>query len=157
MTTIKKSAAKNTASKTTVKKSNDVKEKTSDVKSKKVVEPKPYIAPEFETNETEKDEILSTEKTVKEFSSLAKFEKKEKKEKELKEKTVKRTVCTEQAIRELCVKGATMQAIMDRSDAIYVSKGGKSNPTATNVNRYMIEGLIAFNVVKKVDNLFFLV
>ena len=51
-------------------------------------------------------------------------------------------------------KGFTFQELLDASDAIMVSKGAKSNPTAFNVNKYILTGLLSFGIVKttkKVD------
>jgi len=61
--------------------------------------------------------------------------------------TMNRSESVMQTIRKLCKKGATMQEIMDESDKVFVEAGGKSNPTATNVNRYSIQALVAFDVL----------
>jgi len=53
------------------------------------------------------------------------------------------------AIRSLCKKGATMEQIMKESDDLCVEAGGNSNPTATNVNSYTLQALVAFDVLEK--------
>ncbi len=99
-------------------------------------------------------EMLS-EKVEEKPEPKAKVEKKpvvEKKESVKKEKakpiSVSRSDAVVQAIRTLCERGASIQEIMDAGDKIYVEAGGKSNPTATNVNRYAIHALIAFEVLR---------
>lgn len=66
--------------------------------------------------------------------------------------TISRGDAVAQAIRKLCKRGATMQEIMDKGDEIYVEVGGKSNPTATNVNRYALNALVTFDVLSVNDN-----
>ena len=60
---------------------------------------------------------------------------------------MKRGVAVAKAIRTLCKKGATMKEIMAHSDELVVESDGKSNPSATNVNKYTIDGLVEFNVL----------
>lgn len=76
---------------------------------------------------------------------------KAKKEKKEVEKKFTRDMAVIEAIKELCKKGATFKDIMDRSDAIYVEEGGKSVPDAVNVNKYTLNGLVAFDVLEVVD------
>ena len=56
-----------------------------------------------------------------------------------------RDIAVFQAIREL--KTFTFIELMNKSDSIMVAKGYSANPTATNVNKYVLTGLLAFNVV----------
>ena len=51
------------------------------------------------------------------------------------------------SITELCIAGATLSEIVDRTDAIYVSNGGNSIPDAINVNKYCINGLVHFGIL----------
>ena len=77
---------------------------------------------------------------------------KPKAEKKAAKETINRAETVAKAIRKLCKHGATMQEIMDESDALYVKAGGKSNPTATNVNRYALSTLVEFEVLSLGDN-----
>jgi hypothetical protein len=115
---------------------------------------KPYVAKEFEASEAEEKEILktpgkTTKKPLPEKEKVLKPEKPAKKEKAAKEEkeTLHRQDSVTQAIKELCKTGATMKQIMERADAIHVAKGGESNPTATNVNRYTLFALVSFNIL----------
>jgi hypothetical protein len=53
------------------------------------------------------------------------------------------------AINKLCVKGATLQQVMEYSDELYVQAGGESNPKATNVNTYTLLALVSFGILSK--------
>lgn len=67
-----------------------------------------------------------------------------------KERTgLNRGVAVYKAIEVLCKKkgGATMKNIMAHSDELVVASGGKSNPTATNVNKYTLDALVHFEVL----------
>lgn len=86
-----------------------------------------------------KDEVKPVEK-----KKVDKFEKES--------SIISRSDAVAQAIRKLCKRGATIQEIMSKSDEIYVQAGGKSNPTATNVNRYALHALVEFDVLAVNDN-----
>jgi len=62
-----------------------------------------------------------------------------------------------EAIKEIGPKGFTMDDLLKYSDDIAVAKGLKSNPTATNVNRYMVLALVNFGVLKQDGKKFTLV
>lgn len=120
-------------------------EKIEEVKAAKKVVQKPYIAEEVSTDEEEMNAIL-------EKNTIAGKVVKEKKEKVIKEKKEKAEVLHRQdsvisAVKELCKKGATLKVIMDRANEIHIAAGGESNPTATNVNRYSLAALVAFEVL----------
>lgn len=70
-----------------------------------------------------------------------------KKKVDKKEKLKTRDLAVGAAIESLCIVGATKAEIMVEADKIFVEWGGKSNPTATNVNRYILSGLLQFNVL----------
>ena len=72
-------------------------------------------------------------------------EKKAEKKNPVTKYTRDKAVC--QAITNL--KTFTFPELLNESDRIMVSKGYSSNPTATNVNKYGLCALIAFNVVKQ--------
>lgn len=74
-----------------------------------------------------------------------------KKEKKTAEKKFTRSDAAVLSIRELCKKGATLKQIVDRTDAIYVENGGNSVPDAINVNKYALNGLVAFKILELVD------
>ena len=74
-----------------------------------------------------------------------------KKVKTITKTAISRSDAVAQAIRKLCVRGATIKEVMDASDTIYVKAGGQSNPSATNVNRYAIHALVAFEVLSESD------
>jgi spore cortex formation protein SpoVR/YcgB (stage V sporulation) len=76
-------------------------------------------------------------------------EKKEPVKKVKKEKAPNRQDSVVKAINELCKKGATLKEVMNASDKLYVAQGGESNPTATNVNSYTMNALLAFDVLEK--------
>jgi hypothetical protein len=76
-------------------------------------------------------------------------EKKEPVKKVKKEKAPNRQDSVVKAINELCKKGATLKEVMNLSDKLYVAQGGESNPTATNVNAYTMNALLAFDVLEK--------
>lgn len=59
-----------------------------------------------------------------------------------------------EAIKELGPKGFTMDDLLKRSDEIAVENGLKSNPTATNVNRYMVLALVNFGVLVQDGKIF---
>jgi len=107
--------------------------------------------PEAPKEEQEQKEQEKPEKApAKEKAEKKAPEKKEaKKEKAPKETKITRGVAVVEAIRELCKKGATLADIMKRSDDIYVAAGGASNPNATNINNYIIFGLVSFGVLKR--------
>jgi len=107
---------------------------------------KSFIAEEVSATEEEEKEILEVPAKKEKQVSKEKPAKKEKAPKEEKE-TLHRQDSVTQAIKELCKTGATMKQIMERADAIHVAKGGESNPTATNVNRYTLFALVAFNIL----------
>ena len=137
---------------------------------------KPFIAEEFSATESEEKEILNNTKKGKTTNTVpvpakkeitekpekptekVKEEKPEKVKKEKPEKvkeekeTLHRQDSVTQAIRELCKKGATMKEIMNRANEIHISKGGESNPTATNVNRYTLFALVAFNILSETES-----
>jgi|WetSurMetagenome_2_1015567.scaffolds.fasta_scaffold398343_1 hypothetical protein len=113
---------------------------------------KPYIAEEVTASEEETEKIVKVD--VKNFKALEKFTKEKeerkvitKKEKAEKTDTLHRQDSVITAIRELCVKGANMKEIMNRANEIHIAAGGESNPTATNVNRYSIAALVAFDIL----------
>ena len=59
-----------------------------------------------------------------------------------------RDMAVNQVIKKSGKNGFTFQQLLDKSDKIMVSKGFNSNPTAFNVNKYILTGLIAFGIVK---------
>lgn len=74
--------------------------------------------------------------------------------KEKKEKGLSRQDAVLAAIKALCKKGATLKAIMEYGDNLYVENGGTTNPTATNVNSYSLQALIAFDVMTLKDGIY---
>jgi hypothetical protein len=64
-----------------------------------------------------------------------------------------RSNAAELSIREMCKKkdGATLTEIVKRTDEIYVENGGNSVPDAINVNKYCLNGLVAFKVLTLKD------
>ena len=58
------------------------------------------------------------------------------------------------AIRALGKKGFTMETLLEKSDEIAVENGLGSNPSATNVNRYMVIALVDFGILTKTDKTF---
>jgi hypothetical protein len=122
------------------------------VKAAKQPVSKPYVAEEVDATPEETEKIVKVD--VKNFKALEKFTKEKeerkvstKKEKAEKTETLHRQDSVITAIKELCKKGASMKQIMDRANEIHVSLGGESNPTATNVNRYSIAALVAFDIL----------
>jgi hypothetical protein len=107
-------------------------------KGKKVTEPAP--------KETKKP-APKKEKALK----AAKEPKAPKAPKVKKEKVASRQDFVIETINALCKKGATLKQIMLHSDELYVKAGGETNPTATNVNNYTVQALVAFNVLLKDD------
>jgi hypothetical protein len=74
--------------------------------------------------------------------------------KEPKEKKYTRDMAVIESIEALCKKGADFKTIMDNSDKIYVKNGGNSVPDAVNVNKYTLNGLIAFDVLVLKDGIY---
>jgi len=109
---------------------------------------KPAEAP---TNKPEKAEKAAKEKPAKKEKTVKK-EKQAKAEKNT-EPRYTRDMAVAEAIRKLCKVGATAKQIMDESDKIFVAQGGSSNPTAINVNRYIVSGLIQFGVLNKTGDI----
>jgi len=130
-----------------------------DQKSSKIennVKTAPFVAEEFAATEEETLEILEKDSILAK-ASTAKKERAEKKEKKEKKETIHRGDSVFEAIRELCTKeGATIRQVMDRANEIHVSKGGNSNETATNINRYSIQALVAFDVLTVVNGKYLL-
>jgi hypothetical protein len=84
-------------------------------------------------------------------------EKKEKPAKKAAKKTDIRYTRSDSAmasIREMCIKGATLKQIVDRTDAIHVEHGNPSVPDAININKYALNGLVAFNVLTLKDGIY---
>lgn len=81
---------------------------------------------------------------------------KDKPKKKDKEPRYTRDQAVHAAIEELCKKkdGADFKTIMNRSDAIYVENGGRSTPDAVNVNKYTLNGLVAFEVLTLKDGMY---
>jgi hypothetical protein len=63
------------------------------------------------------------------------------------EKKYTRDMAVIESINQLCKKGANFKTIMDTTDGIYVKHGGNSVPDAVNVNKYTLNGLVAFDVL----------
>jgi hypothetical protein len=100
------------------------------------------LSPDTEEEQEEKEEV----KPVKKSESKKYPAKKAPVKREVK-KTIKRSDSVANAIKLVCKKGGSFKEIMDKSNEIHIQNGGKSNPTATNVNKYMLDALVAFNVI----------
>jgi hypothetical protein len=70
------------------------------------------------------------------------------------EKKYTRDMAVIESINQLCKKGAAFKTIMDTTDAIYVKNGGNSVPDAVNVNKYTLNGLVAFDVLTLKDGIY---
>ena len=71
----------------------------------------------------------------------------EKKKKEDRTTRYTRNQAVIDAVKQYGKKGFTYSEILKKSDVIYVEKGGNSNPTATTINKAILDALINFNLL----------
>jgi len=64
-----------------------------------------------------------------------------------KDKKISRISLYHQAIKELCISGATRKEIMERSNELYRKNGGTAKFKATNIANISLGTLIKFNIL----------